>query len=56
MDLKSLNEQRKNEVEVGKDVLSDSMPPSGFGGISRRNFARKPVVAAVDGFAMGNFA
>ncbi|RUS35163.1 ClpP/crotonase-like domain-containing protein [Jimgerdemannia flammicorona] len=31
----------------------DVMPPTGFGGLSRRNDARKPVIAAVNGIALG---
>ncbi|KAG0785742.1 hypothetical protein G6F22_007859 [Rhizopus arrhizus] len=50
MDLVSAHESRKtNPNNLGKSEL----PPTGFAGISDRRMSRKPLVAAVNGFALG---
>lgn len=49
--LKKWLEQRQAAAEG--EIVTLSHPPSGFGGISRRSNGRKPVIAAVNGFAMG---
>ncbi|KAH8550008.1 ClpP/crotonase-like domain-containing protein [Umbelopsis sp. PMI_123] len=54
MDLKSANQAQKTSSPGKKTSISGGeMPASGFGGLSKRNQARKPVIAAVNGFALG---
>lgn len=54
MDLKSANQAQQSSTPGKKTGLSGGeMPASGFGGLSKRNQARKPVIAAVNGFALG---
>ncbi|CAO3643461.1 unnamed protein product [Mucor hiemalis] len=50
MDLVSAHNARENDkTSIGGNVL----PPTGFGGLSNRRITRKPVIAAVNGFALG---
>ncbi|KAI9315832.1 ClpP/crotonase-like domain-containing protein [Dichotomocladium elegans] len=44
-----------NEVQGTKDgqTIDDPFPKTGFGGLSNRHLARKPVIAAVNGYALG---
>ncbi|KAI9266847.1 ClpP/crotonase-like domain-containing protein [Phascolomyces articulosus] len=51
MDLVNWNKDRSN----GKNNQGsgETMPPTGFGGLSNRGLARKPIIAAVDGYALG---
>lgn len=50
MDLVSAHNARENDKQnIGGGLL----PPSGFGGLSNRRSSRKPVIAAVNGFALG---
>lgn len=49
-DLIELGKIRAGEIE--KDVAKQRHPLSGFGGISRRS-GKKPIIAAVNGFALG---
>ncbi|KAG2186879.1 hypothetical protein INT44_003106 [Umbelopsis vinacea] len=54
MDLKSANQAQQSSTPGNKNSMSGGeMPASGFGGLSKRNQARKPVIAAVNGFALG---
>jgi enoyl-CoA hydratase/carnithine racemase len=54
MDLKSANQAQQTSTPGKKNSISGGeMPASGFGGLSKRNQARKPVIAAVNGFALG---
>lgn len=54
MDLKSANKAQQSSSPTGANGISGGeMPKSGFGGLSKRNQARKPVIAAVNGFALG---
>jgi hypothetical protein len=54
MDLKSANQAQQSSTPGKKTSMSGGeMPASGFGGLSKRNQARKPVIAAVNGFALG---
>lgn len=46
MDLVNWNKTKNEEKEP-------TMPETGFGGLSNRAFARKPVIAAVNGYALG---
>ncbi|KAI8329104.1 ClpP/crotonase-like domain-containing protein [Blakeslea trispora] len=48
MDLVSAHNSQSSEQSSIKD-----MPPTGFGGLSNRRMSRKPVIAAVNGFALG---
>ncbi|KAI7886723.1 enoyl-CoA hydratase [Lichtheimia hyalospora FSU 10163] len=51
MDLVNWNKERKSGAD---DSSTEShMPPTGFGGLSNRALARKPVIAAVNGYALG---
>ncbi|KAG1440196.1 hypothetical protein G6F56_012018 [Rhizopus delemar] len=50
MDLVSAHESRKSNTG---SMDPKELPPSGFGGISNRRMSRKPVIAAVNGFALG---
>ncbi|RCI04885.1 hypothetical protein CU098_013333, partial [Rhizopus stolonifer] len=50
MDLVSAHEARENDKS---SVGGSAMPPTGFGGLSNRRMSRKPVIAAVNGFALG---
>ncbi|KAI9251589.1 ClpP/crotonase-like domain-containing protein [Sporodiniella umbellata] len=47
MDLVSAHESKENPD------LTQNLPPTGFGGISNRRMSRKPIIAAVNGFALG---
>ncbi|KAI8050690.1 ClpP/crotonase-like domain-containing protein [Thamnidium elegans] len=49
MDLVSAHETR----EEGVIDISKSLPLNGFGGLSNRRASRKPIIAAVNGFALG---
>ncbi|KAK3216994.1 hypothetical protein GRF29_1g1632883, partial [Pseudopithomyces chartarum] len=49
-DLIELGKIRAGEIE--KDVAKQRHPLSGFGGLSRRS-GKKPIIAAVNGFALG---
>lgn len=49
-DLIELGKIRSGQVK--KDVASQRHPLSGFGGVSRRG-GKKPIIAAVNGFALG---
>lgn len=51
MDLVNWNKERKSGSD-GQGTESH-MPPTGFGGLSNRALARKPVIAAVNGYALG---
>lgn len=51
MDLVNWNKERKSGAD-GQGTESH-MPPTGFGGLSNRALARKPVIAAVNGYALG---
>ncbi|KAI8140914.1 ClpP/crotonase-like domain-containing protein [Fennellomyces sp. T-0311] len=51
MDLVNWNKERENGED--KQGTESQMPPTGFGGLSNRGLARKPVIAAVDGYALG---
>ncbi|KAJ2964978.1 hypothetical protein NQZ79_g89 [Umbelopsis isabellina] len=54
MDLKSANKaQQSSSPGEGNSLSGGEMPDSGFGGLSKRNQARKPIIAAVNGFALG---
>jgi hypothetical protein len=56
MDLKSASKAQESGPTSGGDSISGGkMPVSGFGGLSKRNEGRKPVIAAVNGFALGTF-
>ncbi|KAI8373603.1 ClpP/crotonase-like domain-containing protein [Choanephora cucurbitarum] len=48
MDLVSAHNAHSSEQSDVK-----GMPPTGFGGLSNRRMSRKPVIAAVNGFALG---
>jgi enoyl-CoA hydratase/carnithine racemase len=50
MDLVSAHEARDQGT---RDIGGSILPPSGFGGISNCRTSRKPVIAAVNGFALG---
>lgn len=52
MDL--VNAHHAREGEDGKNQMGGgTLPPTGFGGLSNRRMARKPVIAAVNGYALG---
>ncbi|KAL1933039.1 hypothetical protein VTP01DRAFT_8717 [Rhizomucor pusillus] len=51
MDLVNWNKSRKDGTD--DNGTEGHMPPTGFGGLSNRGKARKPVIAAVNGFALG---
>jgi hypothetical protein len=55
MDLKSANKAQESNApgQSNGSISGGEMPASGFGGLSKRNEARKPVIAAVNGFALG---
>lgn len=50
MDLVSAHEARD---QGSKNMGGATLPPSGFGGISNRRSSRKPLIAAVNGYALG---
>lgn len=52
MDLVNWN-SRRSDKGADEDADTKNMPPTGFGGLSNRPFARKPVIAAVNGYALG---
>lgn len=50
MDLVSAHHARESD----KNALGGgALPPTGFGGLSNRRTSKKPVIAAVNGFALG---
>ncbi|KAI9497396.1 ClpP/crotonase-like domain-containing protein [Zychaea mexicana] len=51
MDLVNWNKDRSSGNN--NQGSGETMPPTGFGGLSNRGLARKPVIAAVDGYALG---
>ena len=51
MDLVNWNKDKSSGVNT--QGSGETMPPTGFGGLSNRGLARKPVIAAVDGYALG---
>lgn len=53
MDLVNWNKDRSDGVN--NQGSGETMPPTGFGGLSNRGLARKPVIAAVDGYALGKW-
>lgn len=53
MDLVNWNKSRKDGTD--DNGTEGHMPPTGFGGLSNRGKARKPVIAAVNGFALGAY-
>ncbi|KAL7313776.1 hypothetical protein PS15m_007471 [Mucor circinelloides] len=50
MDLVNAHHARADDKQ---SLGGTTLPPSGFGGLSNRRSSRKPVIAAVDGFALG---
>ncbi|ORE08546.1 ClpP/crotonase [Rhizopus microsporus var. microsporus] len=50
MDLVSAHESKKKDTS---SFGTTDLPPTGFGGISNRRNSRKPIIAAVNGFALG---
>ncbi|KAG2215090.1 hypothetical protein INT46_002922 [Mucor plumbeus] len=50
MDLVNAHHARADDKQ---SLGGSTLPPSGFGGLSNRRSSRKPVIAAVNGFALG---
>lgn len=50
MDLVSAHNARSEDKN---SIGGTTLPPTGFGGLSNRRTSRKPVIAAVNGFALG---
>lgn len=50
MDLVNAHEKRDNDNTT---ITGDSLSSTGFGGLSNRRTSRKPVIAAVNGYALG---
>ncbi|KAI8982055.1 ClpP/crotonase-like domain-containing protein [Mycotypha africana] len=51
MDL--VNAHQERESDPNNSLGESTLPPSGFGGISNRRRSRKPIIAAVNGYALG---
>lgn len=48
-----MNSERSSSDDDGGMTPESLLPKNGFGGLANRRVALKPIIAAVDGFALG---